>query len=182
MQTADLTKQLLEEASEGVPPFGARSIDIARQLGSLAPSLLLQHINANGQTAFLALEVLREVDLDAYNAVPAGQRAGIYVSSLENSTYFNAWGVPGYQLTATADALMALGDEAVVRLRPLLNDRRIAPLEGSQEATTGAMHGNRVCDYAWALLCGIRRTPCEYSQSPDDRDRAIQAMRTELHA
>lgn len=181
MQESELESQLQQDAERRVPPFGAESVRTARRLGAAATSLLLGHIDASASTAFLALEALREADPEAYNDLSARKRAEIYANNLQNdSRFYNAWGVPGYLLTETAHALIDLGDEAVAALEPLLNDRRPAPLSGSQDATTSSMYGNRVRDYAWVLISEIKDLPYTYSQDPAERDQAIEALQQEL--
>ena len=180
MESSILIKQLKQDAAEGVPPFGAPSVNMARQLGPKATSLLLPEINAAGDTAFLALEALREADTASYDALEKRERADIYVGALKGSVFFNAWGLPGYQLTPTAEALIALKDDAIPALRPLLSDEQLAPLEGSQDATTSTMYGNRLCDYAWVFINKIMDRPYVYAQDPAERDRAIQTLRDEL--
>lgn len=180
MSISKLIAQLQEDAAQDVPPFGAESVEVARRLGTEATSLLIQEIENRGATAFLALEALREANPDAYRAIAPHERADIYVDALKNNLFYNAWGLPVYQLTATARALIDLGKDAVEALKPLLSERREAPLSGSQDATTSTMYGNRVCDYAWVLISEIKRRPYVYSQNPVERDRDIEALREEL--
>jgi hypothetical protein len=180
VELSRLETQLQEDAAQGVPPFGAASLKMARELGPKATSLLLDEIKAHGNTAFLALEALREADPARYNSLTARERVDIYVDALRNSSFYNAWGPPGYQLTATAHALIDLGEDAVAALKPLLSDPQEAPLSGSEDATTSTMYGNRLCDYAWVLISEIMRRPYVYSQDPAERDQAIQALSQEL--
>src|SRR5262249_13392171 len=107
-------------------------------------------------TAFLGFEAFGESDTVSYNLIPDRERGRIYDRGLRHSIFYNAWGLPGYQFTNTAYALISLGEEAFAALKPLLDDQRPAPLSGSQDATTSAMYGNRICDYAWVLICEIR--------------------------
>jgi hypothetical protein len=181
MKASDLANQLLKDAEKAVPPFGAESVMIAQHLGADATGILLQHIQARGSTALLALESLREADRKAYDSIPAAERAEIYSHSLLNSTFFNAWGLPGYQLTATSQALIALGDAAIPSLEPLLENQRAAPLSGSQDATTSNVYANRVCDYAWVFIAEIRHQPYTFFENPAKRDLAIKALRRQLN-
>lgn len=180
MQISDLSSQLQQDATNAVPPFGAASIKIARQLGSVATSFLLEQIGGRGATAFLALEALRESDPGAYDSIPASERADIYASALQSNIFYNAWGVPGHQLTSTAYALISLGEVAIEALKPFLVDQRRAPLSGSKDATVSSIYHNRVCDYAWVFICEIRHQPYMYVQNPVERDRSIEALRQEL--
>jgi hypothetical protein len=179
-QLSQLNAQLQQDVDAQVPPFGAESLDLARQLGKTAAPLLLQHLESGGTASLLALEALRQADPGSYASLPLQERARIYVDALAQSHFFNGWGLPGYQLTPTARALIALGEGAVPFLRPHLGDRRPAPLEGSQDATTSEMYGNRVRDYAWVLINEIQGRPYTYSQDPVERDRAIEALQRGL--
>jgi hypothetical protein len=180
MELSTLRTQLQEDAAQAVPPFGANSLKLARQLGRQATNLLRGEIEARGDTAFLALEALREADQAGYNSLPARERAAVYVDALKKSVFYNSWGLPGYRFTATTDALIALGEEAIRALKPLLSDCRTAPLSGSEDATTSTIYGNRLCDYAWVLISEIMGRPYLYSRNLAERDRAIGALRQEL--
>ena len=177
MSLPELLIQLQEDAAQAVPAFGAESVRLARSLGGAAKDLLLGQIRARGATTFLALEALRVSDQAAYAALPAAERAEIYATTLRTNLFYNTWGLPGYQLTETARAFIALKEDAVSVLSPLLSDQRAAPHEGSEDATTSAMYQNRVCDYAWVFICEIRQLPYTYSKDPLERDRSIAALR-----
>lgn len=180
MYPSELETQLREEAAQDVPPFGAESIKIARRLGTDASSLLLQHVAAKGETAFLSLEALREADPTAYHSLPVQQRVSIYMKILRSNIFYNAWGLPGYQLTETSHALISLGDAAISALKPLLTDQRLAPVSGSEDATTSTMYGNRVCDYAWVFISEILGRPYNYSTDTRERDVQIVDLRRTL--
>jgi hypothetical protein len=180
MQLSQLKSQLEDDTRTAIPPFGAKSIKIARELGTAATAFLCQEVKAQGKTAFLALEALRAADPAAYDQLPAIQRANVYVQMLRDSGFYNAWGVPGYQLTPTAHALITLGEVAVPVLKPLLANQQRAPLSGSEDATTSRMYGNRVCDYAWVLISEILHRPYDYAEDPAARDLAIAALQQDL--
>ncbi len=93
---------------------------------------------------------------------------------------FDSWGVPGHQLTATAYALISLGEKAIDVLKPLLVDQRPAPLSGSKNATASAVYGNRLCDYCWVFISEIRHQPYIYARDPIERDHAIATLQQEL--
>lgn len=181
MDLSTLAIQLKEDAARNLPPFGAASVEMARELGPRATDPLLREISAHGDTAFLALEALREADPVAYDALPPSERADIYAEALSDTIFFNAWGVPNYQLSSTSEALIALGDEAIQSLKSLLTDCRSAPLRGSHEGTVSSSYENRLCDYAWILISEIMRRPYSYAQLPAERDQAIQALHDELN-
>ncbi len=182
MDLSKLATQLKEDAAQAVPPSGADSIEMARRLGPQARNLLLHEIRARDYPTFLALEALRQADPSGYNSIAASERADIYVDALKSSLFYNAWGLPGHPLSDTAHALIALGEDAVARLKPLLSDQRPAILSGSKDATASTMYGNRLSDYAWVLINEIKRRPYVYAQDPAARDRAIEALRQELQS
>lgn len=176
----ELVRQLERDAEAEAPPFGAESIEIARRLGKAASDFLLAEIRARGRTAFLALEALRSADPDAYRSLPGPEKAGIYADALKRNLFFNAWGLPVHQLTDTSRALIALGQDAVLPLRRLLDDHEPAPLSGSQDATTSTLYGNRICDYAWVFVSEILGRPYVYEMDPKERDRQIDDLRHAL--
>ncbi|HET8756365.1 MAG TPA: hypothetical protein VFM58_10160 [Solirubrobacteraceae bacterium] len=171
-----LSAMLAREAAMGMPPEGSDSVARARALGSAATAQLEEEMSSGGVHALLALEALRAADPDAYATIPAAERAAVYAEALAASQSFNAWGLPGFALTDTSRAVVALGPDAVAALRPLLADERPAPLFGSQDATTSAAYGNRVRDYAFVLIAEILGLAYEYDESPADRDRQIAAL------
>jgi hypothetical protein len=175
-----LTTSLQQDVQRDIPPFGANSVKLARQLGTAATGVLVRAVRARGSDAFLALEALRAADPAAYGTQPAADRAAIYAFALQHNAFFNSWGQPGMSLSDTARAFAALGDAAVAALAPLLADRRPAPSSGSQDATLSKMNGNRVCDYAWVLISEARGASYVYESAPADRDREIDAMRASL--
>ncbi len=179
---AALADQLLDDAArDRLPtPAGAASVRNATELGERAVPLLRQRIEALGPDLLFALEALRLAQPDAYAALPASRRAAAYATALARSTYFNAWGQPGMQLTDTAHAVAALGADAVTAMAPLLDDRRAAPAHGSQDATLSRMNGNRVCDFAWVLILEARGEAYGYPTAPAERDTAIASLRASL--
>jgi hypothetical protein len=172
----DLDAQLEQDTAGQAPPFGARSVQLARDLGPAATDLLLDRINRAAPSAFLALEALRASDPQAFERIPAEQRARIYADALRESLFFNAWGLPGYKLTDTALAFIALGEPAVTALTPLLGDSAQAPLEGSEDSTTSSAYGNRICDYAWVFINEIRKKDYAYPESVAERDQGIRDL------
>jgi hypothetical protein len=180
MQVSELSKKLEEDAANAVPVWGAESIALVRQLGAAATPALLEHIKPGGATALLALEGLRVADPKAYAKLPARERAEIYGHSLQDDLFYNNWGLPGFRLTETSQALTALGEEAIPVLLPLLSERKAAPLSGSQDATTSTAYGNRVRDYAWVFILEIKNRPYTYQRNPDERDKEIIALQNEL--
>ena len=175
-----LQRQLAEDSANEVPPFGALSVALALRMGAAATPHLRLHLEPSGATGFLALEALRYADAPEYALLPVSLRAAIHVNALRRHSFFNSWGLPGFQLTETSLAIIALGGGAVPSLAPLLLERRSAPLSGSEDATTSNTYANRVCDYAWVLISEILGRRYTYSKSPGARDREIGKLRVVL--
>lgn len=180
MNTDELDAQIAQDSADNVPPFSARAVQLARDLGAAATDLLRDHIRRGGPTAFIALEALRQSEPSAFEQIGRAERARIYADQLRESTFFNAWGLPGFKLTDTAMALIALGEEAVPVLAPLLDDNRPAPSEGSQDATVGAAYGNRVSDYAWVFISEITNKEYAYPKDVAARDGEIRSLSRSL--
>jgi hypothetical protein len=180
MDLSKLATQLKKDTDLQVPPFAAGSLEMARELGPEAIDLLLREIRAGGDTAFLALEALRNADSSTYNELPVRDRADIYAKALRATIFFNTWGLPNFQLSPTSEAVIALGDDAIASLESLLTDCRPAPVRGSHEGTVSSMYENRLCDYAWVLISEIRGQQYVYSKDPAERDREIERLRQEL--
>ena len=171
MSDAQLAALLAQESAMGMPPESADSVKRARR-SAAKPSRSCAR-RSRGPGALLALEGIRAADPAAYEALPAPERAEVYARSLASAQIFNAWGLPGFSLSDTARAVIALGEPAVAALRPLLADERPAPLFGSQDATTATAYGNRVRDYAFVLIAEILGVEYTYDESPAERDRQI---------
>lgn len=61
-------------------------------------------------------------------------------------------------------------------LRPLLEDKRSAPLWGSEEVAEFQRYQYRVCDYAWALIAEILNRKSVIPADPSARDQQIAAL------
>lgn len=171
--------ELRREAVEQMPPFSARSIATAREIGPTASAALIAELDRD-ESAFLAVEALREADPVTWEALVPERRAAIYARALAGSVMFNAWGLPGRALTGTSRAFASLGNAAVPVLVPLLGRHDEAPLEGSRDATAARVQRNRIRDYAWVLLCEALRRPYDYDDDPAVRDRAIDELEATL--
>ncbi len=126
------------------------------------------------RSSFSGLMALRKIDPEGYHALPSTFRTNVLIDALKNSRYFNAWGIPTSYWTDAANALMEEGSVAEKPLKALLHDRRPAPVWGSEGVMVYQQYHFRVCDYAWALLSGIKKTPLEISESPEARDKLIE--------
>lgn len=137
-------------------------------------------IRQNDQSAFLALEALHTLDQNAFDSIDIDARCRIYVAALVKSQHFNAWGLPGEYTSKSGRHLVSLGRAAIPHLLPYLDDRRRAPIWGSEEATVDAQYQNRVCDHAAVLLAAILGIEYEHVRDPSARDGNILRLKEQL--
>ena len=172
----ELEQMFARDAAEELPPWLSRGIREAQSLGDAAVPLLVSLVDRESASAFLALEALRRIDPATYERLDVEQRARIYAWQLASNASFNTWGTAGDTLSDTAHAFAALGAAAVAALRPLLDDRRPALLEGSEEAMMSEDQQYRVRDYAWLIASEALGRAAAWSPDPAARDREIDAF------
>jgi hypothetical protein len=142
-------------------------------------------ITANPQAnALLLLLALRREAPDAYATIPAGARASVLAAALAERAALNDFGWIGERGAGhdreAGQALLELGDAAVPALRPLLDDRSEAPLDGSEEATLAEELGLRRADFAYRYLARIAGRDPEFDNDPAVRDEQIARLRAAL--
>lgn len=176
-QGSTLAERLEYESVRSVEPFLSEAL---REAEAAGPAALdeIEHALAStpDQRSFLALVALRHIDRARYEALAPDVRAQILMETLRHHVTFNSWGLPGRAWAEPAAMLLELGAVAAARLRPLLADDRPAPHWGSAGATIAREEGDRVKDYAAALLaeaCGLA-----YVHDPDPavRDGRIRDL------
>lgn len=132
--------------------------------------------DANGPLALMALRVLDRLAPDE-PFTPAA-RAHIYAAALARESNFARWGAvgpAGFLPGVYGAELLRLGKAATAPLRPLLQDRRRAPIRaGVAEEAANRLQGDRVCDYAWIFLATTHGRPIAYFTDARDRDEAIR--------
>jgi len=132
--------------------------------------------DANGPLALMALRVLDR--LPSKEVFTPEARAHIYAAALGRETNFTRWGVvgpTGFLPGVYGAELLSLKDAATGPLRPLLVDRRRAPIRaGRAEEAANRLQGDRVCDYAWIFLATIHDRPLAYFTDSARRDEAIR--------
>ena len=131
---------------------------------------------ANGPFALTALRALDRLVPDA--GFSSSARAHIYAGALGRETNFARWGAvgpSGFLPGVYGAELMKLGKTATDPLRPLLADRRRAPIRaGRAEEAANRLQGDRICDYAWIFLATIHDRPLAYFTDPAQRDEEIR--------
>jgi hypothetical protein len=178
MNVGGLARELRKESDRGVEPFNSmayRELVSRKGAGSELKSLLKD----GDRSSLLGLLALRRVDLRQYSSLKPSFRVSVLVDSLKSSKYFNTWGLPHRYWEDAAEALIAEGTEARKPLRSLLDDRRRAPLWGSEEVLASREYGYRVCDYAWAMLTVIDGEELKVPSDPKVRDKLISRMKSE---
>jgi hypothetical protein len=104
---------------------------------------------------------------------------------LANDVTYNEWGLylygeDGVFLSGSlAERVTSFGDWAIEYLVPFLDDEKECAIEGSEEATIGAMYNHRVEDYAAIMLTRIlgADVPELRSMDPAERDVGIEKVK-----
>jgi len=178
MNVGGLARELRKESDRGIEPFNSmtyRELVSRKEAGSELKSMLKD----SDRSSLLGLLALRGVNLRQYNSLKPLFRISVLVDSLKSSKYFNTWGIPHMYWEDAAEALITEGAEARKPLRSLLDDRRRAPLWGSEEVLASREYGYRVCDYAWAMLTVIDGKELKVPRDPKVRDKLITEMKSE---
>ena len=124
-------------------------------------------------TAYHLLFALRRHAPEVYQSISDETKAEILCSALAHQTFLNDWGYLDPDEShdgEAAKALLELGPPAIRCLESLLNDRRPAPLFGTEEATMSSIYGYRRGDFArryHALLLGKEPS---FHAVPEERD------------
>lgn len=175
MTVPQLVNRLEADAARDVEPFNCLAY---RELVSRGPQVgkeLASFIKAPDRASFLTLVALRKVNTDVYQAVDRQVAVRILIDALRTSKYFNTWGLPHLYWEDAAKAIMEQGNLAVEPLKALLQDKREAPVWGSEEVMEYRRFKYRVCDYAWALLMEIRKEKVAIPVDLRSRDERILA-------
>ena len=145
-----------------------------RKLGREHVPALREEADANGPRALGAYRVLRTLAPEERFSPDA--RAILYTTALARESDFTRWGVvapTGFLPGVYGQEMLELGKGSTPYLRPLLADRRRAPVPGEP---ANRVQGDRVCDYAWIFLATLFDRPLAYHSAPDARDEQIRQM------
>ena len=177
MPVAELLDELGKAAALGREPFNAPAYrEILKRKDVAAP--LFKSIVDSSQREYFKLMALKRLDASLYAKIPARQGAAILTDALAKSETFNAWGIPNHYWESSARAITDYRAEAVPYLEKLLDDKRPAPVWGSEEAMIYEQYKFRVCDYALALLNEIGpRQKIQLPMAPEARDVLIGSYR-----
>jgi len=153
----------------------------------LSPSEILaanDYIRLHGDyTAYHLLLALRRKTPEEYKHIPDTVRANILCSALVHLTYLNDWGYldPGESHDGeSAIALIEIGTDALAYLEPILDDQRLAPLFGTEEATMSWIYRYRRSDFAYRYTSLIKGFTPSFDPKPEERDKEIGYLKTRL--
>ena len=177
MSVPDLIAALEQAALRGREPFNAPAFrEITKRNDAAAP--LAAAIKDSTQKEYFKLMALKALSADSYARIPAEQGAAILTDALAKSETFNQWGIPAHYWESSARAIIEYGPAATPRLERLLDDKRPAPMWGSEEVAIYEQFQFRVCDYALALLYSINRGDlAPLRAAPQARDSLIAAYK-----
>lgn len=150
-------------------PYGPEQLEAL----ALAPS-------AAWQPRFLAAEILFRKRTEFPGQAQRLVLAPVYGEALRAASMGNPWGLPGQLDGPCAQHLVRLGEPVIASLIQLLDDDRLVPYWGSQEATLGNHYAFRVKDFAAYFLATIRGDPYVLHADPSLRDVNIQALKDGL--
>ena len=176
MDTSQLAAVLGSDSERGLEPFNSLAFTEMVSRGEGAAAGLAESIRRDDRSSLLPLLAVRKMSSNTYGSIPPARRVAILVDSLRSSKSFNTWGLPHVRWEYAALSLIDEGTAAERPLSALLEDRRPAPVWGSEDYLEYARYNYRVCDYAWAMLVAIRKQKIDLSMDPAARDRQIAAL------
>lgn len=134
-------------------------------------------------SAYHLLFALRRSAPDAYEGLPSETKAHVLGDALAHQSYLNDWGYldpGGSHEGEAAQALLALGEDALPTLTPLLDDDSPVWLFGSEAATLSSSYQYRRKDFAYRYIALILGLPASFDADPAQRDQAIERLKTQL--
>jgi hypothetical protein len=134
-------------------------------------------------TSYRVLLELRREHPRAYRRLSPDVRAAVLCSALKEQPYFDDWPEPYEPCEEEGDleseqALVEIGRPAVPHLLPLLDDR--SPAEWEEIEEPPEYDDYRRADYAFRYISWIMGLPFKFEPRPEDRDRAIEALKNKL--
>lgn len=180
MSIPQIVSRLEDESSKGVEPFNSIAYRELVSRGSKIAPELKNLITKPERASLLSLLALQEIDPGIYDTVDTALRIQTLIDSLRTSDHFNTWGLPHLYWESAAKAIIEHGKVAIDALKPLLKDKRAAPVWGSEEVLEYQKYQYRVCDYAMALINAITQRKIEIPTDPEARDKIIDEMISKL--
>ena len=171
MDVPRLAAELEKESLKGAEPFNSLTYAETISRGEAAAGALAPLITKPDRASLFGLLALRRIGPTRYRELKPELRVSVLVDSLKTAKYFNTFGLPHVRWEDAATAIIEEGRAAEPALIPLLNDKRDAPVWGSEDFYEYSRYKYRVSDYAWALLNEIRGQKVTIPEDPAARDR-----------
>lgn len=153
---------------------------LAEGIPSAEIDMVEKYINAHPDyTSYHLLFGIRERFTTTYSRVPQRAKANILCSALAELNYLNDWSVldPDYSHDRrAASVLIETGNYALPCLNNLLQDRRPAPLFGTEEATLSSLYKYRRSDFAYRYVSLILGENPVFIPDPKKRDEEIEIL------
>jgi hypothetical protein len=177
MDVRQLAAVLETESENGREWFNSMAYVELTSRGKEASPALVSVLKKEDRSSFSGMMALRKIDPESYHALSSSFRTHVFIDAFKSSKYFNAWGIPTLYWTDASKALIEEGAPAEVALKELLRDTRPAPVWGSEGVMVSQQYHFRVCDYAWALLAEMKKSPLQIPENPEERDKLIRAVK-----
>ncbi len=175
--------ELVEESKRGLSLMESAVLPRV-QLGPSDIQAADEYIKRHGDyTSYHLLLALRRHATDAYWNIPDVTRAEILCSALAHLTFLNDWGYldPSESHDGeAAKALLEAGPPGIRCLVSLLDDRRPAPLFGTEEATMSSTYGYRRSDFAGRYLSLLMGMKPSFSSNPEGRKKTLEDLKTKV--
>jgi hypothetical protein len=146
----------------------------------LAKNYVIAH---NDYSSYHLLMALREHAPDTYDEIPNETKAAILSSALRELIFLNDFGrldpQEGYD-GPTAKALLNTGQIAVSFLEGTLDDKKDAPLLGSEASALSRLYSFRRCDFALRYVSLLLGHSPSFSPIIGQRDQQIVTLKQHL--
>ena len=176
MTIEELHRELTKESERGLEPFNSMTLQEVVSRGQSAARSLAPLVKKADKSSLLSLLAVKKVNPDAYTAMESRFRLSVMIDALRTSKYFNTWGLPHVKWEDAAKAIADEKQAALQALKPLLSDKRQAPVWGSEDYAEYQRYQYRVCDYALALTYEARGEKLSIPVDPRERDVLIQRL------
>lgn len=169
----ELSREMESAAMKGKEPFNSLAFRevLRRREGA---DEIFQSIQTRGQKEFFKVMALHTIAPELFRRLGCEAVSAVLADALQKSVVFNAWGLPHLYWESSARTIIECGPAAVPFLKPLLRDKRPAPVWGSEEVMESEKYHYRVCDYAFALISEINNQKWTIPVRVEDRDEAIE--------
>lgn len=156
------------------------SVEGTKEVASLRDTdvpILREVADSNGEQALTALRVLaKRAPSERFSP---SAKAILYWTVFARDGVINRWGLitkDGFLPGVYGQEVIALGADAAPYFQQSLRDERRVGVLGEREQREGRIRQDRVCDYAWAILCTMFGRPMQVVEDPRLRDDQIHQL------